>query len=549
MGDMNIRIYATVEAAGSRTDAAPESEHAAYRPSTIQRQGSEATFGRQGAGAHLPAASVGPHGKLPFAMSIVVPPSEFKLQWPQTPLVPASTPRLSARTRPQSASTSRMSQLCQPPNRTPRSWQKLQQRDELESRTDADTPRSSHRPGWLSARRPEPGHSTPRLLSARARRPPQWRAGEGTGDPAGATMMNLLRRPSTGNVRTESVEMVQQQQEMQARQEMRQLRDELFDNPKRRFTKGEMERFCQKLLGNSDIQLMQKICSKAPEDRSHEDCNFLCQMLGKHSFLRQNLSRSRLLSVSRCFQTLSLSPGEDMHVQENAPQIFILVQGLIAEPISGDLIKQGDHILRMPRRGSEAGSRWNPLKTTISTVGRLSRRKILRRPSEGVLSGLAGRKNVGSSAPSPTLASEKSSPPMTPRSPAQELPSSKPVPDLNSENQPAPTSPEHPPEEDGRASGSDIETSNFSRCSSGASSMSTSSQDRLSFMSSSLAAPLPSTYKALDQCHLLVFNLKHLSSLADSFEVGTSLRSFSSFAPLARIKLFHRYGWGQGCYH
>jgi len=266
--------------------------------------------------------------------------------------------------------------LSQPPNRTPRSWQKAQERDEAERSADAATPwNDRHRPGWLSARLPPSGHNTPRVQSARARRLPAWNSGA---DLIGSTVNSVLSRlgsiggPGGHNKRVAVLEQIQKDQELQARQEVRAVRDKLFENPKRRFTKREMEHFCQKLLGNDDIQQMQKICSKAYEDRSHEDCTFLCKMLGKCSFLQQNLSMPRMLCAARCVQALSLAPGEDLHVSDKTPQIFILVQGLMAEPTSGDLVKQGDYVLRMPNMPKShifSDTKWSHSKPKIMLAG------------------------------------------------------------------------------------------------------------------------------------------------------------------------------------
>lgn len=522
---MNIRIYATVgPAAGDAGAASENGEHAASRPGSILRPST--TEGRVGGGLPRGWEPSVSSSKPRFSVSMAIPQSEFKLQWPQSPSVSvAMSPRPTARARPKTAAEHRLSSLSQPPNRTPRAWQKLQQRDELEARADDGTPISNYRPGWLSARRPGPASasSTPRILSARARRPTQCNEGDGMRS-ANSRLSNVAEGPLNHLDRTESVAEVQQQQERQAQQEMRQCRDKLFENPKRRFTRKEMENFCQQLFGSTDIQHMQKICRKSPEDRSYEDCDFLCRMMSKCSFLRQNLSRPNMLAVSRCIQALSLAPGEDMHVQENAPQLFTLVQGLMSEPKSGDLIKQGDHILRFPSKGkasADSGSRWTPVRKGL-------RRRSLRKEgssfSERLSAPQHGKKSADSSATSPST-SEPSTPRIAPKSPGPDfvsipqLPIASALPAVDSYGNGQSHIHAALPEEDERTSGSDADLSNFSRCSSGASSISTSSLDRVLFQPGALATLPPSCYKALDQCHLLVFNAKHLNSLADSMEV------------------------------
>jgi hypothetical protein len=251
--------------------------------------------------------------------------SEFKLQWPKTQNVGvvggiSMNARLSsevgARAQSQTADSSqekRLLHLSQPPNRTPRAWQKLQQQEAAElseGRTaqtaDPDSP-NRHRPGWLSAR-PVSGHnsgSNRAVQSARARRPPDWNASTGP--------FNSLPSSRTSAKMGESVEFketmeqIQQVQERRVRRELKEFRDQLFENPKRHFSKRERELFFQKIWGSDDINQMQKICSRAMDDRSFEDCTFLCKMLSKCSFLQQNLSMPQMHSAALCMQALALA--------------------------------------------------------------------------------------------------------------------------------------------------------------------------------------------------------------------------------------------------
>jgi hypothetical protein len=339
--------------------------------------------------------------------SSTVPQNQFKLQWPQSPA--AGQQFFTPRARPQTAG--RLSTLVQPPNRTPRAWQKMQQRDEEEA--EAHTPRQRlhhpasagrHRPGWLSARREPSGHDSTRVQSARAHRPPEWKSGaESLGSTVNSGPVNHTGgEPVTPHVQTSSFEQIVQEEERHAREEMREYRDKLFENPKRRFTKREMENFCLRLQGSTDTQQMHRICAKAQEDRSYEDCTFLCKMLSKCNFVQQNMSPPAMLAISRCIKGRSLAPGEDLPIDDKAPQLIVLVQGLLAEPESGTMMKQGEYILRMPKNVQSfkpsAPSKWGKSFSKVTLGVTLNRKKtmsslgVTRRPSVD-----SSRKSVDSS--------------------------------------------------------------------------------------------------------------------------------------------------------
>jgi len=318
--------------------------------------------------------------------SSMVPQNQFKLQWPQSPV--GGPQFFTPRARPQTAG--RLSTLVQPPNRTPRAWQKMQQRDQEEA--EAHTPRERlhppasagrHRPGWLSARREPSGHDSARVQSARAHRPPEWKSGaESLGSTVNSgTMKHTGGEPVTPHVQTSSFEQIVQEEERHAREEMREYRDKLFENPKRRFTKREMENFCLKLQGSTDTQQMHRICAKAQEDRSYEDCTFLCKMLSKCNFVQQNMSPPTMLAISRCIKGRSLAPGEDLLIDDKTPQIIVLVQGLLAEPESGTMMKQGEYILRMPKNVQSfkpsASSKWGRSFSKVSLGFTLNRKKTM----------------------------------------------------------------------------------------------------------------------------------------------------------------------------
>jgi len=423
-GAMDIRITVEPHEGAPAPGPAPATkpqEGEGHRPASILRPRSEGVKGQdmrlQLDSVPSPAFTYRPH-------SSAVPQNEFKLQWPQSPADQAqhfATPRA----RPRTALQSRLSALGQPANRTPRAWQKLQQRDQEEADSPLPhTPRerlhhpasaSRHRPGWQSARRPPSGITTPRVQSARARRPPEWKSGaealgntgnSGRASPAGGEPANA--RPP---VQTSSFAQIMQEEERQVRQEMREYRDKLFENPKRRFTRREMETFCLKLLGSTDTQQMHRICAKAPDDRSYEDCTFLCKMLSKCNFVQQNMSPLMMLAVSRCIQGRSLAPGEDLLVDDKTPQIFVLVQGLMAEPDSGSMMKQGEYILRMSRSARKVGDSLMSRSLKKIAIGvTLNRRSsaAFRRRSSSTL--LESSSEARSSASSSRTASPEASP-------------------------------------------------------------------------------------------------------------------------------------------
>lgn len=360
--------------------------------------------------------------------SSTVPQNQFKLQWPQSP-APAGPQAFTPRARPQTAS--RLFTLVQSPNRTPRAWQKMQ-RDQEEA--EAHTPRERlhppasagrHRPGWLSARREPSDHDSTRVQSARAHRPPEWKLGEETHGSLSTVNSGPVNHtggePVTPHVQTSSFEQIVQEEERHAREEMREYRDKLFQNPKRRFTKREMENFCLKLLGSTDTQQMHRICAKAQEDRSYEDCTFLCKMLSKCNFVQQNMSPPTMLAISRCIKGRSLAPGEDLLIDDKMPQIIVLVQGLLAEPESGTMMKQGEYILRMPKNVQNlkppALSKWGRSLSKVSLGTIFTRKK-----STSSL-GVTRRKSVDSSSEArssanPSAASSRTaSPEPSPRSP------------------------------------------------------------------------------------------------------------------------------------
>jgi len=251
--------------------------------------------------------------------------SEFKLKWPKTQNVGVVggismnarlSSELGARAQSQMADSSqekRLLHLSQPPNRTPRAWQKLQQQEAAElseGRTaqtaDPDSP-NRHRPGWLSAR-PASGHnfgSNRAVQSARARRPPDWNASTGPFSSLPSSKSSAKMGESVHF--KETMEQIQQVQERRVRRELKEFRDQLFENPKRHFSKRERELFFQKIWGSDDMHQMQKICSRAMDDRSFEDCTFLCKMLSKCSFLQQKLSMPQMHSAALCMQALSLA--------------------------------------------------------------------------------------------------------------------------------------------------------------------------------------------------------------------------------------------------
>ena len=329
---------------------------------------------------------------------VPVPQSEFKLQWPkQAYPVSSMSPRFFTPTRghsrPQAATdlqSNTLSRLSQPANRTPRAWQKVQQlsldeQQASDSAAGAQTGLGGHRPGWLSARQPLSSNKTPRVQSARTRRPPEWQAGSDTLNGNALSFTSSTGDgPLAGGRIHASLQQLQEDGERQARQEMREYRDKLFEIPKRRFTRREVETFCQKLLGNSDTQQMHSICGKAPDDRSYEDCTFLCKMLSKCSFVQHGLSASTMLAFARCVQGRSLAPGEHLHVDSTTPQIYVLVQGLIAEPTSGDLIKQGDYILRMFEQHSSSSKRLSRRGSSLwgSSMSKISLGTSLRRSTK-----------------------------------------------------------------------------------------------------------------------------------------------------------------------
>ena len=437
-----------------------------------------------------------------------------------------------------------MSLLSQPPNRTPRGWQKLQELDGAEdaSAQDASTPRprvtsasaTKQRPGWLSERQSSSaGCITPRVQSARARRPPEWKSSASEAEDLGATARSVLSGlPAGEKVSLASLEQIQAMQDSKARQDMREFRDQLFENPKRRFSKREREHFCLKLLGNTDIQQMQKICSRTPEDRSQDDCMFLCKMMKKCSFLQENLPTERMLAAARCVQCLSLAPGEDLHVYEKTPQVFILVQGLMADPISGNLVKQNDYILRMPE-SKPSLQNINPDSKWATALGSLIKTKSprlgkggsfrLKRQSSG--RGMAGK--VSPFGPSPRLSSAASPtsvssaagdvPPLLENKSSSGLSDDTPLLNRNSSsglfNELSLGADSLSLEADGKTS---LDSSNKLNLSGALQSIFANGNGGESESDPSL---VPTSYKSLQHCHLLVFNLPHLSSLADSLEL------------------------------
>jgi hypothetical protein len=327
--------------------------------------------------------------------------SEFKLKWSYPSTHQSSRGLRGAsghgeRLRPQSSGgpgQTRISLLNQPPNRTPRGWKRLEQSDEVESFVTPRSMQGKHRPGWLSARQPLSGPTTPRVQSARARRPPDWSSGAEPAPSTARSVLSSLPQSDKDKVDMASVEQIQQEQERRSQEELKQFREKIFENPKRRYSKREMESFCHKLWGNNDVERMKKICSRLPEDRSYEDCTFLCKMLNKSTFIQKQFEMQNLRPASTCVQYLHVAPGDDLKVHEETPQVFILVQGLMAEPSSGDLVKEGDHILRMPSRKTPQllrteSNRWTGSfsKIRILTLTKSASSKKLRRQSSKLMS-------------------------------------------------------------------------------------------------------------------------------------------------------------------
>jgi hypothetical protein len=128
-----------------------------------------------------------------------------------------------------------------------------------------------------------------------------------------------------------------------------------------------------------------------------------------------------MLAISRCIKGRSLAPGEDLLIDDKTPQIIVLVQGLLAEPESGTMMKQGEYILRMPKNVQNlkppAPSKWGRSLSKVSLGTIFTRKK-----STSSL-GVTRRKSVDSSSEArssanPSAASSRTaSPEPSPRSP------------------------------------------------------------------------------------------------------------------------------------
>ncbi len=232
-----------------------------------------------------------------------------------------------------------------------------------------------------------------------------------------------------------------------------------------------------------------------------------------------------------------------MHVSEKIPQMFILLRGLMTERKSCDVIKEGDYILRMPEPRRSGGLAADSAKLRSFTEsaaevaprsGALTMQSIdrLERPSSGG-SGVdrleppssrdtdvceasiqqaheSPRSSAATSStsyphPSSTLTTHS----ITPLMPG--MPSTGTIPPLSTTDLPTKSPSDNP--------------------------------------SRSEPGPMPCRYTSLQQCTLMVFNMKTLNALIESFEVdiGTSgwicsgdgrqnIQTYSSY-PLHRLRI------------